>query len=73
LWPFEKLSLRSFPDNLGQYIKGFGQDRKGEIYVVTSEQIGPMGTTGKVYMLVDTKNHDNKGKGDEDKNEDEDD
>jgi glucose/arabinose dehydrogenase len=73
LWSFEKLSLKSFPDNLGQYVKGFGQDRKGEIYVVTSVQIGPTGTTGKVYKLVDTKNHDDNGKGDDDDNEDEND
>jgi glucose/arabinose dehydrogenase len=69
LWSFEKLSLMSFPDNLGQYVKGFGQDRKGELYVVTSAQIGPMGTTGKVYKLVDTKNHEKDGDEDVDEND----
>lgn len=73
LWSFEKLSLKSFPDNLGQYVKGFGQDRKGEIYVLASAQIGPTGTTGKVYKLVDSNMHDNNGKGDDDDNEGDDD
>ena len=52
LWPFEKLSLTSFPDHLGQFLKGFGQDLNGEIYVATSTVLGPSGTTGKVYKIV---------------------
>lgn len=52
LWSYEALTLKSFPDNMGQYIKSFGQGRDGEIYVLTSAQIGPQGTTGKVYKLV---------------------
>ena len=71
LWSFEKLALKSFPDNLGQYLKGFRQDRKGEIYVLTSVQIGPSGNTGKVYKLIDTKKQDNgnNNKDDDDENE----
>jgi len=52
LWPFEKLSLTSFPDHLGAFLKGFGQDLDGEIYVAVSSISGPSGTTGKVYKLV---------------------
>ncbi|MEO8766208.1 MAG: PQQ-dependent sugar dehydrogenase [Ginsengibacter sp.] len=52
LWSYEPLKLKSFPDNLGQYLKGFGQSQDGEIYVTTSEQIGPQGATGKVYKLI---------------------
>lgn len=52
LWPFEKLALKSFPDHLGAFLKGFGQDLSGEIYVTTSTVLGPSGTTGKVYKLV---------------------
>jgi hypothetical protein len=29
-----------------------GQDGAGELYVLTSTEIGPTGTTGKVYKLV---------------------
>ena len=52
LWPFQKLSLASFPDHLGLFVKGFGQDLDGEIYVATSTVLGPSGTTGKVYKIV---------------------
>jgi hypothetical protein len=34
------------------YIRGFGQDISGEVYVLTSESIGPTGTTGKVSHIV---------------------
>lgn len=52
LWPFQQLSLESFPDHLGQFVKGFGQDLNGEMYVATSTVLGPSGTTGKVYKIV---------------------
>ena len=52
LWPFEKLSLTSFPGHLGAFLKGFGQDVNGELYVATSTVLGPSGTTGKVYKIV---------------------
>ena len=51
-WSFDVISLKDFPDNLGQYLKGFGQDLSGEIYITTSAQQGLAGTTGKVYKLV---------------------
>ena len=52
LWGYEQLDLRSFPDNLGQFVKSFGQDQDGEVYVMTSGQLGPQGNTGRVYKLV---------------------
>jgi glucose/arabinose dehydrogenase len=52
LWSFDQLALKSFPNNLGLYLKGFGQSPDGEIYAVTSAQIGPQGSTGKLYKLV---------------------
>lgn len=55
LWSYEDISLKSFPGGLDQYVKGFGQGRDGEIYVLTSEKIGPSGTSGKIYKLVFTK------------------
>jgi hypothetical protein len=51
-WSYEAVNLKNFPDNLGQYLKGFGQDLSGEIYLTTSSQMGLAGTTGKVYKLV---------------------
>lgn len=54
LWPFIEIPLASFADHLGAFVKGFGQDLEGEIYVATSTALGPSGTTGKVYKLVAT-------------------
>ncbi|HTE28453.1 PQQ-dependent sugar dehydrogenase [Flavitalea sp.] len=52
LWTYDKIALKSFPDNLQLYVKGFGQDSGGEIYVLASSIAGPSGTTGKVLKLV---------------------
>jgi glucose/arabinose dehydrogenase len=52
LWSYEKIALKSFPDNLQLYVKGFGQDSGGEIYVLASGVAGPSGVTGKVLKLV---------------------
>jgi glucose/arabinose dehydrogenase len=52
LWSYEQIQLKSFPGNLGQFLKGFGQGLDGEVYATTSKEIGPQGSTGKVYKLV---------------------
>lgn len=51
-WDFEEIILVSNPNDVGYYIKGFGQDNKGEIYLTVSTLAGPTGTTGKVFKLV---------------------
>ncbi|MBL7697401.1 MAG: PQQ-dependent sugar dehydrogenase [Chitinophagaceae bacterium] len=57
LWSYEKLNLKSFGEHLGQYVKGFGQDLSGEMYVLTTVEVGPTGNTGKIYKLVGNKKH----------------
>ena len=37
---------------MGIFLKGFGQDTAGELYVLGSTNIGPSGTGGKVMKLV---------------------
>jgi glucose/arabinose dehydrogenase len=37
---------------LGLWLKGFGEDANGEIYVMGSSDLGPTGTTGVVFELV---------------------
>jgi hypothetical protein len=37
---------------LGHYLLGFGQDNEGEVYVLTTNNAGPNGTTGRVYRLA---------------------
>jgi len=39
--------------NLNLYLKGFGQDNSGEIYVLASQFLGPYGPGGKVLKIVD--------------------
>lgn len=52
LWSFSELPLKSYANDLGYYLKGFGQDLRGEIYLTVSGMAGPSGNTGKVFKLV---------------------
>lgn len=45
-WPFEKLL------EVESRIVSLAEDSTGEIYVLTNEELGPFGTTGKVFELV---------------------
>ena len=49
---YEEIVPKDLPDNLGLFLKGFGQDLKGEIYIAGSTQLGPTGNTGKIYKLA---------------------
>ncbi len=37
---------------LGLFVKGMGQDRDGEVYVLASTALGPYGNTGVVFKIV---------------------
>ena len=53
LWSFHELSISSSTDGrLHHFIKGFGQDDGGEIYVTVSDRLGPAGSTGLVLKLT---------------------
>lgn len=53
LWPIQELEVQNRPDGrLGHFILGFGRDARGEVYVLTSNSVGPSGSTGRVYRLV---------------------
>jgi glucose/arabinose dehydrogenase len=53
LWAMRQLQVTTMPARrLGHFVLGFGQDLAGEVYVLTSDQAGPTGTTGRVYRLV---------------------
>jgi hypothetical protein len=51
-WTYSPLTLQGYPTDLGTYLKSFGQDQSGEVYLLTSDQAGPQGNTGKVYKIV---------------------
>lgn len=52
VWTYQDLVLKDYLNNLGQLLKGMGQDLEGEIYFTTSGVPSPLGTTGKVWKLV---------------------
>lgn len=51
--------LTEFNDDLNLYLFGFGEDDDGELYVLTSSNLGPAGTGGEVWRLVVTGDGDN--------------
>jgi glucose/arabinose dehydrogenase len=40
-------------DPLDRFLLGFGEDERGEIYVLTSDMLGPTGSAGRVWHLVE--------------------
>jgi glucose/arabinose dehydrogenase len=52
-WSFQELAVQGQENGrLGQFVRGFGEDGEGELYVLVSGMAGPAGDTGKVYKLV---------------------
>lgn len=58
---FREFRLGHDNRTLGHWIKGFGQDQQGEIYVFASTNLGPSGTSGKMLKLVPAQNDLNVG------------
>jgi glucose/arabinose dehydrogenase len=52
LWNYQEIELASHPNDIGYYLKGFGKDLQGEVYLTVSGMLGPSGSTGKVFKLV---------------------
>ena len=60
-WGYEKLSFMNDDDgNIGYYVKGFGQDQLGEVYVLGTTILGPTGNSGKVFKIVAAQKKGNK-------------
>ena len=55
LWSYQEIMLKSTPNDLGYYLKGFGQDNQGEIYLAVSRIAGPTGMAGRILKLVAVK------------------
>lgn len=55
LWSYSEVKLKDRPNDLGYYLKGFGQDMEGEVYLTVSSMAGPSGNTGQVFKLVKEK------------------
>ena len=53
LWTMQELMIAGSDNGrLNEYLLSFGQDSSGEIYILTTENAGPAGSTGKIYRLV---------------------
>lgn len=52
-WRHDELRIStSASGRVNRFILGFGEDEEGEIYVLTSRSLGPLGTTGEVYRVT---------------------
>jgi glucose/arabinose dehydrogenase len=49
-WVMRKLEIAN--GVLGEFVRAFGQDRSGEIYLMTAGTASPTGTSGRVYRVV---------------------
>ena len=49
-WDWGKLTMGGGP--LNRFVTGMGQDGRGELYVLTRTNLGPVGRTGEVLRLV---------------------
>ncbi|GLC27785.1 PQQ-dependent sugar dehydrogenase [Roseisolibacter agri] len=52
LWTIHELRVNG-TDPIGYFVKGFGTDRAGEVYVTASRILGPSGTTGTILRITD--------------------
>jgi uncharacterized protein (TIGR03118 family) len=48
----KELKIGADDRSLGMWLKGFGQDASGELYVLGSTNLGPTGTSGKLMKIV---------------------
>jgi glucose/arabinose dehydrogenase len=51
---WERFSFQLWPSGgrLGRFVKGFGEDEAGEIYLLSTTTLGPKGNTGDIHRLV---------------------
>lgn len=59
-WQVDKVSLKSYPPNLPNFLKEFGQHLNGEIYEVTSTLLGQTSNTEKFLNCLFLKKSFNK-------------
>ena len=50
-WTKEKVNVTNMP-GWNSYVLSFGQDNDGEIYVMATDTLGPVGGLDKIYKLV---------------------
>ena len=51
LWPIQEMLING-TTRLDFFVKGFGQDRDGEVYIMATPELGPVGTGGTVLKIT---------------------
>ncbi|MBI4283226.1 MAG: PQQ-dependent sugar dehydrogenase [Chloroflexi bacterium] len=53
LWKMQELEITTSADRqLHSFLRAFGQDAAGELYVLVADNVGPSGSTGKIFQVV---------------------
>ncbi|MBI4303367.1 MAG: PQQ-dependent sugar dehydrogenase [Chloroflexi bacterium] len=53
MWSMKELTIKTSANGrLNAFLRSFGQDNAGELYVLVADPRGPAGSTGKVYKIV---------------------
>jgi plastocyanin len=54
LWPITELIITGEYEGLEYFLLGFGEDQDGELYILTTDEGGPVGDTGQVFRIIAT-------------------
>jgi glucose/arabinose dehydrogenase len=53
LWSWEEIEIAGSPSGrVDRFIHSLGMDDEGEIYLLTSDELGPTGSTGKIFKMM---------------------
>jgi glucose/arabinose dehydrogenase len=53
LWSWEEMEIAGRPSGrVDSFIHSLGMDDEGEIYVLTSDELGPVNSTGKIFKIL---------------------
>ncbi|MCY2685669.1 PQQ-dependent sugar dehydrogenase [Salinimicrobium sp. TH3] len=56
MWGFKELKIdQTNSTSIGHYLLSFGQNKEGEMFVLTTDEEGPTGNTGKVFKMIAAK------------------
>jgi glucose/arabinose dehydrogenase/plastocyanin len=52
IWERFEFTLNGTTNRLGRFVKGFGQDQNGELYLLSATSLGPSGVSGDVRQIM---------------------
>ena len=51
-WTMEDVTVANMDEPFNSYVLGFGQDNNGDVYVMATDTLGPVGGLDKIYKIV---------------------